>query len=146
MVINTYEINQIHVTFYLVRTYKWLLDMWITHQNIRFACHRCYYYMTFVIASYKTFVPIVQLQFTRLVKLCYLSLKTSLSHLHNFSTDSISSNFCWHCIVLQVMALQLNLGCGFSSLRIWPSLAISNCSLKPSICTVVFNFYPHIYL
>ena len=99
------------------------------------------------IASYETFVPFVHLQFTRLVQLCYLSLNTSLSHLHSFSIDSISSHFCWHCnlVLSQLIALQLNLGCSFSWLWIWLSLAISDCSLESSICTVVFNFDPHIY-
>ena len=71
ILIYTYEINQIHVTFYLVSTYKCLQDMWITSQICRFAYYWCYY---------MTFVPFVQLQFTRLVPLCYLSIKTSLSH------------------------------------------------------------------
>ena len=69
--------------------------MWITYQNIRFACYRCYY-MTFVpfctIASYETFVPFVQLQVMRLAQYCpRLHTKTC------FGIDCISSHFCRYC-------------------------------------------------
>ena len=42
-------------------------------------------------------------------------------------------------VSLQLIALQLNHGCCFSSLRIWPTSEISVCSLESLTWTLVFN-------